>query len=140
MTTSARYLGALAFVALGGCSAQKEEQAQQGQASPAQFFCRKRSPSYTEIKECFPSLQKCEQTPVGEPLSCFARRTALCAEVLAHLDVGKPEKYNICFASQEECATWCSSKGERPPGDPPRDTGQWCVSIPVCREFRPEEF
>jgi hypothetical protein len=97
-----------------------------------QFYCRKESPSYTPLKECFPSQEKC-RTPsgTGEPVECFTRATAFCAEA----QQGGPggEKYNICVASLPECEEFCRINAEE-------GGMSQCTSMPTCREFKPQEF
>jgi hypothetical protein len=89
--------------------------------SSGQFWCRNRSPSFSEYKECFPSKKECEAPPNGETLPCHSRDSAYCSEYLS-----EQKKFNICFASSGECSDWCA-------------TGR-CLSRPPCGPHRPEQY
>ncbi len=78
---------------------------------------------------------------LGEAIRCYAQPTAFCGEYVIKAargpclnpdpkvcdELSHDRHVNTCFSSREECEDWCSK-------------GEPCISQPLCRESRPEQY
>jgi len=94
----ARRLVMLAVVAVGlgaGCDRRSPGAAPSVDAAGAAFWCEKQ-PSYTDVRVCLPTAEKCRAYGLGD---CFSQSGASCVWRQA-VSGGKT---SICTATREEC-------------------------------------